>query len=42
MAIEDDGTLDKETTSYNDILDAFRLALRYYKINQNEKQESLK
>lgn len=38
-AIEDNGMLDKETTSYNDIFDAFRLALRYYKINQSEKRE---
>jgi hypothetical protein len=29
-AIDDDGTLDKEVTSYNDIFDAFRLALRFY------------
>jgi hypothetical protein len=34
IAIEDNGILDKETTSYNDIFDAFRLALRDYKINQ--------
>jgi hypothetical protein len=26
-AIEDNGMLDKETTSYNDIFNAFRLAL---------------
>jgi hypothetical protein len=26
-----DGTLDKEQTSHNDILDAFRLALRPFK-----------
>jgi hypothetical protein len=26
----DDGTLDKEATSYNDIFDAFRLALKFY------------
>jgi hypothetical protein len=25
-----DGTLDKESTSYNDIFDAFRLALKFY------------
>jgi hypothetical protein len=37
-AIEDNGTLDKETTSYNDIFDAFRLALRYYKINQSQEK----
>ena len=25
-AVDNDGTLDKDTTSYNDIFDAFRLA----------------
>jgi hypothetical protein len=29
-AVENDGTLDKEATSYNDIFDAFRLALKLY------------
>jgi hypothetical protein len=29
-AVDDDGTLDKEATSYNDIFDAFRLALKFY------------
>jgi hypothetical protein len=29
-AVDIDGTLDKETTSYNDIFDAFRLALKFY------------
>jgi hypothetical protein len=38
-AVENDGVLVKEETSYNDIFDAFRLALRYYKINQGEKRE---
>jgi hypothetical protein len=28
--VDSDGTLDKEATSYNDIFDAFRLALRFY------------
>ena len=28
-AVDNDGTLDKEATSYNDIFDAFRLALNY-------------
>ena len=27
---DNDGTLDKEATSYNDIFDAFRLALKFY------------
>jgi hypothetical protein len=26
----DDGVLDKESASYNDIFDAFRLALKFY------------
>ena len=29
-AVDIDGTLDKEATSYNDIFDAFRLALKLY------------
>jgi hypothetical protein len=29
-AVDNDGMLDKEATSYNDIFDAFRLALRFY------------
>ena len=38
-AVEHDGVLVNEETSYNDIFDAFRLALRYYKINQSEKRQ---
>jgi hypothetical protein len=30
-AVDNDGTLDKEATSYNDIFDAFRLALKFYR-----------
>lgn len=30
-SIEEEGVLDKELTSYNDIFDAFRLALSYHK-----------
>jgi hypothetical protein len=30
MAVDNDGVLDKEATSYNDIFDAFRLALKFY------------
>ena len=29
-AVDNDGTLDKEATSYNDIFDAFRLSLKFY------------
>jgi hypothetical protein len=28
--VDNDGTLDKEATSYNNIFDAFRLALKFY------------
>jgi hypothetical protein len=33
-AVDDDGTLDKEATSYNDIFDAFRLALKFYRYEE--------
>ena len=29
-AVENDGNLDKEVTSYDDIFDSFRLALKFY------------
>jgi hypothetical protein len=29
-AVDNDGILDKEATSYNDIFNAFRLALKFY------------
>jgi len=29
-AMDNEGTLDKEATSYNDIVDAFRLVLKFY------------
>jgi hypothetical protein len=29
-AVDNDGVLDKEATSYNDIFDAFRIALKFY------------
>jgi hypothetical protein len=29
-AVDNEGTLDKEATSYNDIFDALRLALKFY------------
>jgi hypothetical protein len=29
-AVDNDGILHKESTSYNDIFDAFRLALKFY------------
>jgi hypothetical protein len=34
-AVDNDGTLDKEATSYNNIFDAFRLALKFYRYEDN-------
>jgi hypothetical protein len=34
-AVDNDGTLDKEATSYNDIFDAFRLALKFYRFEDS-------
>jgi hypothetical protein len=34
-AVEDDGILDKEATSYDDIFDAFRLATCYYRFTES-------
>jgi len=31
LSVDNDGTLDKEATSYNDIFDTFRLALKFYR-----------
>ena len=33
-AVDNDGVLDKEATSYNDIFDAFRLALKFYSFQE--------
>ena len=33
-AVDNDGVLDKESTSYNDIFDAFRLALKFYRFQE--------
>jgi hypothetical protein len=33
-AVDNDGMLDKEATSYNDIFDAFRLALKFYRFQK--------
>jgi hypothetical protein len=35
IAVDNDGTLDKEATSYNDIFDAFRLALKFYHFKES-------
>jgi hypothetical protein len=37
-AVENEGVLDKEVTSYNDIFDAFRLALRFYSFKEGHQQ----
>jgi hypothetical protein len=34
-AVDNDGRLDKEATSYNDIFDAFRLALKFYRFEDS-------
>jgi hypothetical protein len=34
-AVDNDGTLDKEERSYNDIFDAFRLALKFYHFDES-------
>jgi hypothetical protein len=34
-AVDMDGGLDKESTSYNDIFDAFRLALKVYNFEES-------
>jgi Terminase RNaseH-like domain len=36
-AVDNDGTLDKNSTSYNDIFDAFRLALKFYRYEDSSK-----
>ena len=33
-ALDNDGTLHKEATSYNNIFDAFRLALKFYRYEE--------
>ena len=33
-AVDNGGVLDKEATSYNDIFDAFRLALKFYQFQE--------
>jgi hypothetical protein len=37
IAVDNDGVLDKEAaTSYNDIFDAFRLALKFYSFEDSD------
>jgi hypothetical protein len=36
--IDNDGVLDKECTSYNDIFDAFRLALKFYRYKESSSE----
>jgi hypothetical protein len=35
-AVDNDGVLDKEATSYNDIFDAFGLALKFYHFREKD------
>jgi hypothetical protein len=35
-AVDNDGTLDKESTSYNDVFDAFRSALKFYNFREKD------
>jgi hypothetical protein len=39
-AVDNDGILDKEATSYNDIFDAFRLALKFYHFRDSSSKYS--
>jgi hypothetical protein len=36
--VDNDGTLDKEATSYDDIFDAFRLALKFYRYEDSSSE----
>ena len=40
-AVDNDGVLDKESTSYNDIFDAFRLALKFYHFRDSSEYDWL-
>jgi hypothetical protein len=37
-AVDNDGVLDKKATSYNDIFDAFRLALKFYRYEDSSSE----
>ena len=39
-AVDNYGTLDKEATSYNDLFDAFRLALKFYHIEDSSSERN--
>jgi hypothetical protein len=41
-AVDNDGILDKECTSYNDMFDAFRLALKFYHFEKVDQKMSCK
>jgi hypothetical protein len=38
-SVDKDGALDKESTSYNDIFDAFRLALKFYSFRDSSEYD---
>jgi hypothetical protein len=37
-AVENDGVFDKEATSYDDVFDAFRLAMCYYRFTESRRR----
>ena len=37
-AVDNDGVLDKKAISYNDIFDAFRLALKFYRLVESKNE----
>jgi hypothetical protein len=39
-AVENDGTVDNEATLYNDVFDAFRLALKFYHFQDSSNEYS--
>jgi hypothetical protein len=40
-AVENDGMLNKEATSYDDVFDAFRLAMCYYRFTESRRRSLL-
>jgi hypothetical protein len=40
-AVAEENILDKESTSYADIFDAFRLALKHYQLSTREEEDTL-
>jgi hypothetical protein len=38
---DDSGKLDKESTSYDDVLDSLRLALKHFKVKQKNEEKPI-